>query len=81
MRRARLLISGGGSLLQDATSTKSLLYYTWVMRTAESAGVPVMVYANGIGPIQREKNRIRAAAAVTGWELADLSDYANLGGE
>ena len=64
IRKADLLISGGGSLLQDATSTKSLLYYTWVMRTAESAGVPVMIYANGIGPIEKEKNIARAAEAI-----------------
>ena len=34
------------------------------MRCAEKAGVPVMVYANGIGPIEKEKNVARAAHAI-----------------
>lgn len=64
IRHAGLLISGGGSLLQDATSTKSLLYYTWIMRYAHHVGVPVLVLANGIGPIRRNGNRRRALAAL-----------------
>ncbi len=69
IRGARLLLSGGGSLLQDATSTRSLLYYVSVIRYAKSAGVPVAVFANGIGPIQNEKNRKIATKALK------LSDY------
>ena len=57
IRSSKLLISGGGSLLQDVTSSKSLWYYLTVMKTAKQLGVKVMVYANGIGPINRQKNR------------------------
>lgn len=64
IRRAGLLVSGGGSLLQDATSTKSLLYYTWIMRYAHRVGTPVMVMANGIGPLRRPENRRRALRAL-----------------
>lgn len=71
LRHARLLISGGGSLLQDATSTKSLLYYTAVIRWAKRAGLPVMVLANGIGPIRRASNRRRAVQALM--EADDVS--------
>lgn len=52
-----LLISGGGSLLQDITSFKSLLYYLFVMRIATSSRVPVMLYAQGIGPLRRGISR------------------------
>ena len=45
-----LLISGGGSLLQDATSLRSLVYYLWIVRMALSMRVPVMFYAQGMGP-------------------------------
>lgn len=55
--RAKLLIFGGGSLLQDVTSSKSLWYYLTVIRQALSVKTPVMVYANGIGPVKKEKNR------------------------
>lgn len=57
LREADLLISGGGSLLQDTTSLQSLLYYLWVMRMGFSAGIPVMMYAQGIGPLRRAMSR------------------------
>ena len=55
--RADLLISGGGSLLQDVTSARSLYYYLLIMRIALFFHKPVMLYAQGIGPIRRPKAR------------------------
>ncbi|MGI6331721.1 MAG: polysaccharide pyruvyl transferase CsaB [Zhaonellaceae bacterium] len=46
-----LLISGGGSLLQDTTSPKSLLYYLGVVFLAKLLRKKVIYYAQGIGPI------------------------------
>ncbi len=57
MKKTRLLINGGGSLIQDITSTKSLLYYLAVIRLAKKMGLKVMVYANGFGPVNRQRNR------------------------
>lgn len=54
-RSAKLLISGGGTLIQDATSTKSLLYYLGIIHLAKKMGLKVMLYANGLGPL-KEKN-------------------------
>ena len=51
------LVLGGGSLLQDLTSTRSLIYYLTIIRAAELFGKKIMVYANGIGPISRPFNR------------------------
>ncbi|TKH45607.1 polysaccharide pyruvyl transferase CsaB [Paenibacillus terrae] len=48
------LISGGGSLLQDATSAKSIPYYLAILKLAQWAGKPTFVYAQGIGPVQRK---------------------------
>lgn len=56
LRKTRLLISGGGSLLQDVTSSASLYYYLTVMRLAKICGAKVMLYANGIGPISKRRN-------------------------
>jgi polysaccharide pyruvyl transferase CsaB len=53
-----LFISGGGSLLQDVTSLKSLLYYLWVIRMARTRRKPVMIYAQGMGPLRRPAARI-----------------------
>lgn len=52
-----ILVSGGGSLLQDVTSTRSLLYYLALMKLAFLFKKPVMVYANGIGPVNKAFNR------------------------
>jgi len=51
LRAADLLISGGGSLLQDVTGIKSLLYYLGVVWLALKLNKPVVFYAQGIGPV------------------------------
>ena len=51
IRKADLLISGGGSLLQNVTSGRSLYYYLGIIWLAQFFGTPVMLYAQGIGPI------------------------------
>ena len=78
MKRAKLVISGGGSLLQDGTSTKSLYYYTAIMNLAHRLKVPLMVYANGIGPLYREKNRRISAEAIQKAALVTLRDPSSL---
>ena len=49
--KSDVLISGGGSLLQDATSLKSLLYYLFVIFIAQFLKKDVIIFAQGIGPI------------------------------
>jgi len=48
------LISGGGSLLQDATGLKSIPYYLGVIKLAQWLGKPTFVYAQGVGPVNRK---------------------------
>ena len=52
--RCRMVISGGGTLIQDGTSTKSLLYYLAIISAAKLFGKKVMLYSNGIGPLKAE---------------------------
>ena len=52
IRAADLLISGGGSLLQNVTSGRSLYYYLAIIFLALVFGRKVMLYAQGIGPIR-----------------------------
>ncbi len=61
LKKTKLYISGGGTLMQDATSTRSLLYYLYSIRQAKKAGCKVMLYGCGIGPIHKGKNRLRTA--------------------
>ena len=63
VRHCDMLISGGGSLLQDVTSNRSIRYYLAIIRLAKFFRKKVFIYSQGIGPINRETNR-RAAAKV-----------------
>lgn len=53
LRASDGLISGGGSLLQDATSAKTIPYYTGIIKLAQFLGKPTFIYSQGIGPVNR----------------------------
>lgn len=53
MRHCDGLISGGGSLLQDATSMKTIPYYLAIVKLAQFYRKPTFIYAQGIGPVRR----------------------------
>ena len=52
LKNTDVLISGGGSLLQDVTSMKSLVYYLFVIAAALFFKKKVIIFAQGIGPIK-----------------------------
>ena len=56
--KSDVLISGGGSLLQDVTSLKSLIYYLIVIYSALFLRKKVWIYAQGIGPINSKPGEI-----------------------
>ncbi len=56
-KKSKVLLSGGGSLIQDETSSKSLWYYLYIMAYAKKYGMKVMQIASGIGPVTRRFNR------------------------
>jgi polysaccharide pyruvyl transferase CsaB len=49
--RADVVLSGGGGLLQNATSLRSLLYYAGILREAVRARRKTMVFAQSVGPL------------------------------
>ncbi len=51
IRRADLVLLGGGTLLQDRTSPRSPLYYLGIAGLAKGMGKPVFFYGQGYGPI------------------------------
>lgn len=57
VRQCDMLISGGGSLLQDATSSRSILYYLFLLRLAQLMRKRTFIYSQGIGPITSPRNR------------------------
>jgi len=74
IRSADLVISGGGSLLQDATSAHSIHYYLGIIRLARFFRKPVAVYAQGIGPLIRPWSRRAVARALEGVDLLTVRD-------
>lgn len=68
LARCDLLVSGGGSLLQDVSSAKGILYYLGIIFLARFLEKPVMIYAQGIGPVTRNRNK-----RITGWVLNSVN--------
>ena len=61
MRHSKLYINGGGSLIQDVTSRRSLWFYLHNIKTAKRLGNQVQMYGCGIGPVTRPGHRKLAA--------------------
>lgn len=57
MAHCKLYINGGGSLIQDVTSRRSLWFYLNTLRTARKLGCRVMMYGCGIGPVNYQADR------------------------
>ncbi len=75
MRRTKVLLSGGGSLFQDSTSSKSLKYYATIVNLAKRCGMKTFIYANGIGSISREKNKKLTAKTVCRTDKVTVRDH------
>ncbi len=64
MKRSTLYINGGGSLIQDSTSSRSLYFYLFTLKAAKLCACRVMMYGCGIGPVSRKNNRRLAARVI-----------------
>lgn len=78
IRAADLLISGGGSLLQNVTSRRSLYYYLGIIFLAEIFGCRVMLYAQGIGPIRGGLAKWLMNFIVNRVDLITIRDHGSL---
>lgn len=74
LRESDLLLSGGGSLLQDITSTRSIIYYLSLIILAKMLKKKVYVYANGIGPIDKKINRFLTRKVLNKVDYITLRD-------
>lgn len=55
--KSAFLVVGGGSLLQDVTSFRSLVYYGAFLALAKSTGKRRVFFGCGLGPFQRKRSR------------------------
>ncbi len=72
-----LLLSGGGSLLQDVTSAHGIFYYLAVVRIAQIMGCKTMFVAQGIGPLTRKRSIKLTASVANGLDAIAVRDNAS----
>ncbi len=69
-----VLISGGGSLLQDKTSIKSLFYYLFIILCAKFFGKKIIIFAQGIGPLNKKISLIATQFTLKLCNLINVRD-------
>ena len=74
LKKSRLFLAGGGSLIQDCTSTRSIVFYLTVLIMAKRAGAKTMLFSNGIGPIRKPFNRYLARIVLNRLTAISLRD-------
>lgn len=78
IKKCDVLISGGGSLLQDVTSKKSLLYYLFIINMALVLNKKVIIFAQGIGPITSKFGSFLTKLALKKCTLVTVRDEKSL---
>jgi len=74
LRQSDVLIWGGGSLMQDATSAASPLYYGGLMALAQQLKLRTIAWAQGIGPLKRTLTRSLARRTFAGCTAVSVRD-------
>jgi len=75
LRQSHVLIWGGGSLMQDATSAASPLYYGGMMALSQQLRLRTIAWAQGIGPLKRPLTRWLARRTFTGCCAVSVRDH------
>ena len=68
------LVFPGGSIFQDVTSTRSVMYYYQLVRKAKSAGKKVIMLGQGIGPLNTMIGRTLGKAAFKAADVLVVRD-------
>jgi len=74
IRFSDVVISGGGGLLQDVTSSKSLYYYLLIIKWGIILGKKTVVFAQGVGPIDKCFNRFFVKSILGKVDLITVRD-------
>ncbi|OGO78479.1 MAG: polysaccharide pyruvyl transferase CsaB [Clostridiales bacterium GWB2_37_7] len=78
MKESKLFLTGGGNLIQDESSTRSLMYYLTTIYLAKKLGLKVMLYSNGIGAVHKKINRIITSRIINKADVITLREEASL---
>ncbi|WP_373533130.1 polysaccharide pyruvyl transferase CsaB [Vampirovibrio sp.] len=74
LTRTNLFISGGGGLFQDVTGPMSALYYGGLIHLARFFDVPVVFWAQGVGPLKGKLSQSMTASALKKCEKITVRD-------
>jgi polysaccharide pyruvyl transferase CsaB len=77
LKESQVLILGGGSLIQDATSVRSSIYYGGIMGLAQQFGLKTIAIAQGIGPVDKPLTRWIAKRAFGSCKAVSVRDPAS----
>jgi len=75
LSRCDLLVMGGGTLMQDVTSPRSVLYYLGIVTIAKMLGKPVVFYAQGFGPVVKPFSRFMINKVVNKVDVITVRDF------
>ena len=78
IRRADIFVFGGGTLLQEYSSRRSLLYYTSLLRYAQKNGVRCELWGNGIGEPRSDRSAALVADVLGKCAYVGLRDSASV---
>jgi polysaccharide pyruvyl transferase CsaB len=74
LKQSDLLLMGGGSLLQDATSPRSVIYYLGIVTIAKLLNKPVIFFAQGFGPISHQISKTLIRMVVNKVDVITVRD-------
>lgn len=77
LKESQILILGGGSLIQDATSMRNSIYYGGLMGLAQQFGLKTIAIAQGIGPVNKPLTRWIAKRAFGNCTALSVRDPAS----
>jgi polysaccharide pyruvyl transferase CsaB len=77
LKESQVLILGGGSLIQDATSIRNSIYYGGLMGLARQFGLQTIAIAQGIGPLEKPLTRWIAQRAFSNCTALSVRDTAS----
>lgn len=78
LKQSNNYINGGGTLLTDVTSKRSLSYYCLMLKYAKKRGLRTMLLGSGIGPFVNEAGADKAKKALETADLIALRDSNSL---
>jgi polysaccharide pyruvyl transferase CsaB len=78
IQHVQVVVLGGGSLLQDSTSFRSLIYYIVLIVVARAKRKPVLLWGQGLGPLKHPCSRFLVSLVLNGATSITWRDTASI---